>query len=172
MQGDSSSIGGSMTRTLTQYIDNSLDKILDTSVQIQIRCTFIQILILIPQVINLDLLVAHLKKTDELESGTLIEVQLILTVVLKLMLRDDFEFTDFSEDSINSIIDCGLNNNSNMKLIEIILNNAKRKGTLGVKLDQLRNSNTSIDWAIIDDYSREPNDMGVSFSSSSNNRYL
>lgn len=54
-------------------------------------------------------------------------VQLALTVLLKVIMKEDFDFSSLDTESVDEIVNIGLKNPAYLKLIELILNCAREK---------------------------------------------
>jgi hypothetical protein len=135
-----------------------------------LRYTFMQIAVLLPDLIGVNQLVEFLQ--SQKEHGWIVGVQLALAVLLKVTMAEDFDFYSLNTESIDTIFSIGLQHPAYLKLIELILNWAKRKDSLEVKLDQLKNSDTKINWKIVDDVCDESQDSHSTFGASSSKRYF
>lgn len=127
------------------------------------KCTLLQILYLFPQIVHIKAVIGLLKNLDKDDDSAVIEAQLIMVVLLRILLEAKNSIQSLEAEDFDILTEVGLHIESTAKMFELILNFIKKQGVLGAKIKELLNTKTSINWSIVDDSTEIDNSTGPSF---------
>ena len=140
-----------LEEVLHDEVDLGLLNILDINTCIKVRFTLLQILTLVPAVNRIAPCINLLKSMKEKEQFETIEIQLILSVILKTLIEAEDGYDQLQVEDMDIIIEISTSCELSTRILELILNYAQRQGSFGVKINELRNRDTNINWEIVDD---------------------
>ncbi|CAI2367775.1 unnamed protein product [Moneuplotes crassus] len=131
-------------------IDGKIDNCFKNLHCTSMRCTLLQIFMMVPQVSQIQALVQHLKRCSNYQDRKS-EIQLTFSTILRTILEDESKIDDFSEDDIDFLTKIGLSSSTNIKILEIILYKIRRDSSFSSKLSIFRDSIPEIDWKLVDE---------------------